>query len=448
MGKFISFLLFICSIFLCALAPSQYDYSFSIFCGFYYFLCILVYYIFTNKKNYFDFDNLFFISYFFVTLYYPLFMYESDPQRYIIFRYYFNHNTIPLASALSVLGISAYIFGTFLVKKNHIKINQAYKSIPDVNTLPLYILSLISFIIFFISGGYEGLMIQYLGGSEIKTNPVSDYIALFIPVFLYSGILYDFYLMKQKYQKFNFAYLSGLKISIILFLIIAFAATGSRGFALHTIILFIGIFSLLFNPFTKKRFFLAVICGFILFSFIGYFRSSLRNGTEEKYNMADAASDFVINNRNTFVAIQHVSDYGYSYGISMLSPLLAPFPFAQNGAISLFGFKDYQMRSSLLITKDTLGEVGDWGLGTNIIADLYLAFGVFGVAFFMLILGVFVKKSLKYSQYNFNYFICYCILLSYSVYLVRSEYFYFLRYLIWCLFLTNFVRYLALIKKN
>ena len=104
------------------------------------------------------------------------------------------------------------------------------------------------------------------------------------------------------------------------------------------------------------------------------------------------------------------------------------------------------MRSALITTKDTFGKVGNWGLGTNIVADVYLAFGILGVIILFLVMGYYVNRFRVNSGQSTITLVCYTILLSYAVYLPRAEYFYFFRYFVWCIILLYITLRLQKIK--
>lgn len=148
------------------------------------------------------------------------------------------------------------------------------------------------------------------------------------------------------------------------------------------------------------------------------------------------------------MAIDIVQREDITYGISMLSPFLAPIPFAQSLIINITGIDEDDMRSALIFTKETFGYVGDWGLGTSILGDVYLAFGMLGVVILFILLGYFVNRARVDFQKSIFGFVLYGILLSYSVYIVRAEYLYFVRYFVWCSLIVLMGIKLQKIKKT
>ena len=168
-------------------------------------------------------------------------------------------------------------------------------------------------------------------------------------------------------------------------------------------------------------------------SFVGIYRSN-ENFTEVAF--VDLFMDLIVNNRNTFVAIDYVDNHGITYGISMLGNIFRIIPMLSGYLHPLLGLSVYETTSSLLITKEALGEGSILGLGTSIIADIYLAFGVCGVMIFMGILGYFIHYLENKMKYNYIYsIIIYVTLMSYSVTLVRAEYFYSLNQIVISIFM-------------
>ncbi|MFN3019477.1 O-antigen polymerase [Chryseobacterium sp. TY3] len=443
MAKLYFFIVFIISLFVCILAPQDYDFEYSIFCAIAYWVNFILYLILKKKENYFDFDNLFFIAFFFVTLYYSAVMYESDPYRYIFYKLYFDKNTIPLASGIALLASSGYLFGAILVKEN----NKTFQltNLIKIKTTWIFILTIILVALYVITGGYNALLNEYVGGVEVvEKNGASSYFYAFFPAFLFSGIIAEFYNLKIENQtKLVFSKINKFALFTTVLVFLLFFLAGSRSIPLQITIICVALYTLLYRPISFSKFILIILIGFIALAAVGFMRNALKSGLgnyDKKFQIEDSAMDLIVNNRNSYVIIDHVDKKGFSYGESMLSPLLAPIPFAQSLVISIFDLDEDNMRSALITTKDTFGEVGTWGLGTNIVGDVYLAFGILGIFILFPIMGYGVN-NLRVKSYNSPIILLYyAILISYAVYLPRAEYFYFVRYFVWC----SIILYLAI----
>ncbi|WP_313503729.1 O-antigen polymerase [Kaistella carnis] len=441
MAKIYGFVALIISLFICLLAPERYNHEYSILCASLYWIFVLIYMIIRKKKNYFDFDSIFFITYFFVTLYYTVIMYKADPYRYVFYQLYFNKDVLPLSSGLALLGITGYIFGALLIntKQKSSLLLEFNDKKGLIKTTWMFVICLILIALYIATGGYEMLINEYIGGGAIQVNDsgVSSYFFAFFPAFLISGIIAEFFNMTiNSPDQFKFHYLNkvGLVVTAIVFLM--FFLVGSRTIPLQIMLICMGLYSMLYQPINLYKFIIYILLGFVLLAGVGILRSE--KSEKDNFHMDDAAMDLIVNNRNTFIIVDYVNKKGVSYGESMLSPILAPLPFSQSAVISIFDLNEDDMRSALITTKQTFGYVGDWGLGTNIIADVYLAFGIFGV----LILFPFLGYLVHYSKNNFyNSLLAlslYSVLLSYAIYLARAEYFYFFRYFIWCYLILLF----------
>ncbi|MBB6502408.1 O-antigen polysaccharide polymerase Wzy [Pedobacter cryoconitis] len=408
-------------------APKIYNYNFNVFCSVQYAISVGIYLFLKKKKNYFDFDCVFFTGYFFVTLFYPVFMYENDPTRFFAFQYDFDANIIPQASALALVGINAYIFGSFLHKP---KSSEARKyGLKDfIPNNHLSFITAVTFLLYILTGGYAALGGAY-SGDEVQKSAISSYVFIFTPAFLLSTIIIEFYNLRTKNMfKFQFKNLNKITLFISLMFVFLMLATGSRTVPMQVILLCGGLLTLFFKPISFVRFVFLAFLGMGVMFLVVLARGYQQQGN---FSLVDIAMDLIINNRNSYAAIEYVRTNGITWGMSMSASFLSPVPFLQNIVITLFGIDPFTMSSSIVITKMTLGEVGELGLGTNIIADIYMSFGFPGVVLLMTGLGYFISMTLDKAKTNIYALVCYGIMMSYAVFLVRAEFFFFLRFLVW-----------------
>lgn len=436
MNRIFAIIIFLIGLITYIFAPIKYDYDYSIICGVLYTVIILMYYTVRKKNNFLDFDSLFFFTFFFVMLYFPIFMYETDAQRYFMFAFPFDANVIPRASALSILGVSSYIFGSlFLISdkttnyyKKNIN-NYNFKLLKIIPNSKLYIASIILFVLYVITGGYTEMRAMYSGEKVAEASGISNYLFIFCPAFLCAAIIIEFYNLKIKNKdRFKFKNVSMLAYVSISVILLAMILTGSRTLPLQILLIIFGLFTL-----TYKNIGLVKFVSFMLLGLILMFSVVLLRGYDQdsKVTYGDAVMDLVINNRSSFLSIENVDKKGVTYGSSMLAGISSPIPFLQNFLIES-GFDKNKISSSKYFTEYTFGDVEEgFGLGTNVIADIYLAFGALGVFVLMTFLGYYVNVNrLKYYTSIYHLAI-YAVFISYAVYLVRAEYFFFLRNLVW-----------------
>ncbi|MCC9061741.1 O-antigen polymerase [Flavobacterium piscisymbiosum] len=415
------------SILLFLLAPRHYDYNFNLFCMIQYFVSSFLFLKAKKKQNYFDFDMIFMFTYFFVMFFYPVFMFQSDPTKYFAFQYEFNENVISRATALSLLGMQAYFSGSLSFSNKQFKKMLPQKKYNSITTFS--IISFVSFFLFIISGGYARLAGEY-SGEAVEASGAASYFWVFSPAFLFCAIAFQFnnlYIIDQ--NKFRLKYLNKFLILYLFFFVGMILVAGSRTYPLQIILICCSLFTLFYKPISFFKFIPLIIIGVL-----AMFGINLLRGGDTTLELVDSVMDLVICNRNTYVSIDYVDVHGLTFGKSMLSVLLAPIPMMQSIIFSIFNIDSWDTSSALIISRISLGDKGSLGFGTNIIADLYMSFGLLGVVFFMFLLGKYIAKLLYFAKNNIYALVGYSVMISYSVFIVRAEFFFFSRFLLWGLF--------------
>lgn len=423
--------LFFESILVFLLAPHHFVYWFNLFCVIQFLFSVFLFLKAKKKKNYFDFDMIFIVTFFFVMFFFPVFMYESDPTRFFAFQYEYNEDVISRATALSLLGIESYFLGSLTFrKKEHVDLKLSKGKIYH-NIFALCFISALSLLLFILSGGYAKLAGAY-SGEQVEASGMASYFWAFTPAFLFCALIFQFnnlYIIdKSKIQK---KAINKLLLIYTIFFIGLIILTGSRTFPLQIVLICGSLYTILYKPISFVRFVPLLILGILALFIINIIR-----GGGDITGMADLVIDLVVCNRNTYVSVDYVDIHGITYGKSMLSVLLAPLPFFQTIVFYAFSINPWEAASSLIISKISLGEEGELGFGSNIIADLYMSFGMFGVIFFMFLLGRYIAKLLYYLKSNIYALVAYAVMMSYSVFIVRAEFFFFSRYLVWSLLIV------------
>lgn len=418
-------LLQIYSIVLLLTAPLKYNYVFNCTCTVSYVVFIILYFIVTAKKNFMDFDTMFFIAFFFVSFFYPTFIYPIDPQMLWLFKFAVDQTTINYASALCLSGICAYMWGSVFVNYR----NKPGKMYRYMNTRGLFLFSLFSFIIYIWFGGLDAVFKMYSEG-ERDMGGIYSYFSVIVYVCIFCMISIWFknsYLISK--TKFQWkAIPKGQAIYVIIYMAFLLFA-GSRGKVINITLMTLGFYAYLYRPFSLRKVLILTVFGMLAMFGIVYYRSG---GAFSANSVADIAMDLIVTNRNTYESISIVRDKGISYGYSMLSYLVGIVPFMQNIVFTLMDIDPDTASSAMIITKSTLGTTSGTGTGSTIIADLYLAFGPVGVCVFMWIFGRITRYLTFYCKDNIYLFTIYGVLMGMSVYLARAEYLYPARILFWC----------------
>lgn len=414
--------------------PKDYSLQFNTACTISYIVVIYIYYKEVHKKNYMDFDTIFFIAYFFVSFFYPTFIYPVNPEMFWMFQYHTEEAIISKASALSLVGIIAYMYGsiTFRPSKNNFK--RTYR---PLKTNSLFVASAVSFLIYILLGGYSALKNTYANGERDEGGLYAYFsIIVYVCIFCMISIWFmnSYSISKTKLQRKCFPVVQIAYILVYMsFLVIA----GSRGKVLNIILLSFGLYAYLYKPFSFRK--VIILCGF---GMVGMFAIMIyRSGGSFSFgSLSEIAMDLIINNHNTYESMTIVDKSGLSYGRSMLSYLLGVIPFLQGLFFGFTGIDPDTANSAMIITQSTLGTTEGTGTGTTIIADIYLAFGTIGVILMMGFLGRFIRKLLYYAHRNIYYLLIYGVLMGMSVYMARAEFFYPAKTILWCCVLILVVK--------
>ena len=423
------------------LAPTGHSAWFSWLCMIQFIASSMIYIVVQKKKNFFDFDMIFLLTFFFIMFFYPVFMYGTDLETlFFAFQYDYNHGVISRATGLSLLGAQAYMLGGVMV--NGEKIRTIYTKPQSV--IPNGILTievLVCFALFFVAVGPELFTHKYDGtiGGESASTAVTYILVLLTALFISAmAIEINNWSISKKYTK------NKILFFVMLTFMGVFLIIGSRTTPLQFGLLVLGIFSLKVKPIKFKWMLVLVAAGIVVMGFFGLMRAE---DTQSMDNLQEAAGpivylqDLVLNNRNTFMAIDMVDRNGIDFGVGMLTSILGVIPFANSIVLNTTQLNELDMSSGLRITAESLGMTSDFyvGFGTNIVASTYMSFGTIGVIVFLFALGYMVKYAMMKAEYqkNIYYLLFYAVMISYSVFIVRSEYFVFLRYLVWGLIIVN-----------
>ncbi|MEA4976689.1 MAG: O-antigen polymerase [Paludibacter sp.] len=430
-------------------APVYYSYSFCWLIAGLFILQNLIYFIFRRDRNIVGFEFIFMIAFWFTNFVYPLFYFQTDPT-FSVFAWTFNQNIISKATAIANLGYSFYLVGLsfFELRKFEFSVYEVDENLENTSRKVFYV-TIVVFILYLISGGVKALSDIYRGDGSFDQQGISSY---FYMIFFSSSILLTMFLFNKSIQsKYRFKYVLLIALFFLLFMIL-----GSR-----TLPLAIGLTALLsFNNYKYKipvsTFFLLIISGAVLMTFVVFARTI--SFTEENYfqnafantqitTFWDFGSDLIVNNRNLYTLIDFADSYGHTYGLTMLGGVLSPVPFLQGFVCNTFGIPPDFIYSASFNTFLDLGHNSSWGMGSNLVADVYLSFGIVGVISMFLFLGLLIGKSKFASSNSIYWSIFYFFMVSNSIYWLRSGFFDNFRYLVWAM-LTVFILNIKFVKQN
>jgi oligosaccharide repeat unit polymerase len=452
-------LLFIISITLYFLAPDTYS--------FYYCLLLLIIFLLSSfwflrhtfDGNYFNFHSLFLISYFCVNFIYPVFLYPQNKAYFPVFKLAFNEDIITRSTALALLGIISYFVGVVFTKKESAKgIKSNYEILSPKSLVFFFTFFSLFFFLLILLNSWRGIIHGQFG----STGQDNQYLLVLFQISYECALMVEMFNSREKFRGNFISFILNFNKPLLfigaLFTLLFFRV-GDRGPVIQLILIFLVLYSTFIAKIKFRRFIFIVVIGMLVLTFISYARTkstdlALKKNTISDYfnrgfsrmnlnSVFDLGMDLIINNRNLYVGVQYADDEGLSYGKNMFHYLFAPIPRLPIFMTKLFfNSTPTELSSGHIITTLSLGPKATYGLGTNLIADLYMSFGVPGVIFFMLFLGYFIRKIQIYSQsrYNFSALITYLIMISFSLYLPRASIFSPLRFILWAVFLYYFLR--------
>lgn len=435
MKRVIAIVFFISSCLLYLFSPSNYSFSYCLWCH-NLFLATAAFVLISDFKNEkVGFNLLFTVSFFFTNFVYPIYIYPIDPS-YSLFQFPFNENVITKCTALAQVAYSTYSIGFFWEKPNPTNDN-GFQHFPSISNAKYYKSELavcLLVIVFILLGGLEYFEDRYLRG-DLSSNLLVQYMMIiFIPIIiLYASLIY---LCKSHKQI--------VRIHLILLVItIVLLSSGTRTFPL----IILACLFIIFCQRHKVSFTFVMLCvifGVVLMSYVGDSRSTgvFASGQDvieaSQFGVIEKFSDLFINNRNLYVLYDFVSSHSCTYGLSMISNLLSPIPFAQGLFIKIFGIPPHMLGSASFSTYLEFGVNPPLGLGTNIVGDVYLAFGNIGIFIFFFSLGYFIwyiRERMWHGSYM--YLLIYLILASDAVYMCRAAFFDALKNILWTLLFAN-----------
>lgn len=409
------------------LAPNKYDF---LLCSIVFCLFLYVAYI-TLKKNskkesIVNFSLFFTVSFFFVNFFYPIFIYPFDKYYFPVFsRFYFNEAVITKSTALALIGYCSFSVGTkFFLDKNKVSINNSRKDFYINSKLILrysYNIILVSswvicFLLFFLAK--DGILKR---SSDAFFN-IEPSLLVICQCLINLLIILNFYL-KKSFKNFAIAIIYAL----------VFIYVGDRGAAIQTSLVLLFSYNIFYKRISKAKIILIFIAGFVGLTLVSALRG--KDGNNRQLNQVeftryyDFTMDLIVNNRNLYAGYDYVNKNGINYGRSSIPYIFAPVPLLPSFiTTSLYGVKPQELSTGTILTNDVNAT---WGLGTNLIADIYMQFGFLGVIIMMFLLGYIVSKLALNKKGKLFVTVCYIFIASFSIYMARSSLFDSVRYIAW-----------------
>ena len=196
---------------------------------------------------------------------------------------------------------------------------------------------------------------------------------------------------------------------------------------------------------------IALAGGILLMYIVGQLRvsgissdslSNLSDVSESDIGMLDALSDLIGVNRNNYLAYYYVKNNSITYGLTWVGNMLAAVPFAANIFCAITGVQPYALGTASFLTYQEFGKNPPMGVGSNIVADVYLAFGFIGVVVLFYLFGRLVTKARNkaFKEGSLKWSLILMFLVSDAVFINRGMILEIFRPIIWSYLIIMFVK--------
>lgn len=419
----------IVSIILFLFAPGGYSYDYVVMCSITFFASSIIMLYSNCKYTFLKFEFFFLIAFFFTNYVYPLILYPINPY-FSLFRIDFNEDYITKGVALVTVAVTWFNIGIFESKAIDLsrKIDFDIKRrllIPKIMTIVLFLLFLPSLYAIYQSHTYS---------TEFESSYVNVILKYVILYILFA------YIFNNRYQKLSAFSRKAISFPLMIFTIaytVLFLAIGSRTIPLNIVLFSLILFSILIYRISKKKILLFIASGALILTAIGIARGGSGIEGGEISSIWDVGSDLTINNRSLYVLMEEVDKHGLTFGATMMMNVLSALPFAQSLYLNLSGQPLSSISSASLVTDLHFGSgynAERFGLGTNLVGDVYLAFGLIGVIVLFWLLGYVLRKLyFNISKGKAVALLVYALFFMSSIYYTRSGYLTPVRDVLWVL---------------
>ncbi len=419
--------------------PEKYNFGLCVMAMVLYVITFLSFLMKKKLKNYFCFSVIFSIAFFFVYYFYPIMLYPVNKYAFPIFYYNFNDNIITKSTFLATIGYDMFIIGILFPYKDK------KKDTPKIhisNFIPTSMVALFC-VLAFIKVFALNLSVYFgEGNSSPIAMTIWSYISLIEHGVIFCAITIEFYIAlnaqnKQTWYKRNPILWVLLAIYCLITLL-----SGSRNIVIAIALAVIYGSILCEHGWSLLKLTVYVLIGMTAMSIISFLRVS----NTFSFSIENITSDLIINNITLYKGYDYVKSNGI-IPFTLIGSLLSAIPFLQGLVVRLRGISIYYTSSARLFSLLILGENASYGVGTNIIASIYLGAGLVGVVVMMFWLGRIVKKYSDYRQNDsiFKLLICFEIM-AHAVFLVRADFFYPVGHMSWGIIFLNI--FIAMFSKR
>lgn len=371
----------------------------------------LVFFYFLNRrryiKNWLRFDFIFIIGYFIVHFQSPL-LYSIGLDHEVIPHPWVNIEVVNYATWLSLLAILFWLIGTSLVseRKYYLSENIEAKDV-FVDRFSPFIdkIIVVAFALFVFVTGSALFSGTYDGGQSWSS--ASGYFYLLLTSALYLRTIYFVFSLEKNVSIKN-ALRSFMRNKIyaisLLFFVFIFFSIGDRGPVVSIALLFFILYGIYVKPLSFKTVVISVVIAALLMTVLGLGRTKVVDNLgsqgilERGYTALISSDELVIpttelagSNRILFAALDNVPErypylYGKSFVVNFLSAL--PVPGVTQLYTDLLEIPRSHSTTTHFFTYILIGANPTWGAGSEVVADVYVNFGVLGIPIVFFLFGL------------------------------------------------------------
>lgn len=419
--RFALYVIWLSSMLLYAIVPlhTVFNYNLYVLEVIVYVVAVFCYYKLKHKDNYFDFDTLF-IAFCSVEHFFG-FLYVNTEEFDMLFYRGIDKTLVMKGSLLAFAGMVSYMIGACRTERKVDEVRK--KAIVDRQhkVLPiglLFVLFVFCYIIFVYFGGLTYFDAQYKEGVGAMTGNarIFQMISL-MTVFsniICAKLVLD-YLQRGKFPRFGWVILG-----VTTFIGLQVVMVGNRTVFSYLLLPYILCFFAYVKNMNLLKSSIVMVIGVIGMYAVQIIR---QGGDTYSTSLFRMLSDVLIPSQTFIASLEYVDKFGVNYGQSFLPSFFGLVP----GLASFIG-DSAKMGSAEILTGYLYDGTSRSGLGTTIIADIYLAFGFVGVVILMYFLGWFVHKTWKNTL---NDMLIQVSLFSTCVFMGRSAYLSPLRLIVW-----------------
>lgn len=432
----------IVSVLLFYFAPAPYSYNYCITCLSVFLISSFIMLSKNCKHTFVKFEFFFLFAFFFTNIIYAIVYYPINPY-FFLFNLPFNEDYINRGLALSVMGISFFNIGVYENKPLFFD-KSVFKNTSYYEPRKLFTILMMIYI--------PSLVVALMANAYVTdfTNSNINAILIFIVLYLIFAVFSNNVKSKSVIDFFRISN-SKFIFFLLAIYILAYLVVGSRTIPLRLGSLILFLYSVFIANIQKKHVMLILIAGSAIMMIVSVFRARGDFDTNTLSNFWDIGMDLTINNRSLYVLMEEADLHGVNYGKTMLCSLAAIIPFGQSFLLWATGWSVKDVNSANLVTDLYFSTQPDYveqyGLGTNLVGDVYIAFGTIGVITYMFLLG----KILKYLYRNIVQgssisVFYYAMIFVEVIYITRASSLEFLRNIAWGVFWIYFFN--RFISKN